>query len=361
MTHIADTVDELTPEWFTGALREGGTIADGAAVTAAESRLIGTGQLGLVVLSELEYEGESDGAPRTVVVKLPSTDAGSRQMGAMMGVYESEVRFYQQIAPRLGVALPKVHWGDVEPSSGRFTLVIEDLSPVSQVGDMVGGGTLEQAELAIGALPKLQAPIWNDPSLTKLSWAGLERTEMLFGAVLPALEEFTNRFGERLDPAHLELGRRLAPKAAGSAQRLWQPPFVIAHGDYRLDNMMFGCAPGAPPIAVLDWQASRLGPPLLDAAIFMGSCLSVDQRQAEEDRLLHLYHDGLGTEGVTDFSFDEVRESYRISCLYPFLLCIGTAVMLQRTERGDQMWAQLFTNSASIVQDTGAGALLDRL
>jgi hypothetical protein len=32
---------------------------------------------------------------------------------------------------------------------------------------------------------------------------------------------------------------------------------------------------------------------------------------------------------------------------------------LQQTERGDQMWAQMFTNSASIVADTDAAALLD--
>jgi hypothetical protein len=34
-------------------------------------------------------------------------------------------------------------------------------------------------------------------------------------------------------------------------------------------------------------------------------------------------------------------------------------VTLHRTERGDQMWAQMFSNSAAIVADTGADALLD--
>jgi hypothetical protein len=30
----------------------------------------------------------------------------------------------------------------------------------------------------------------------------------------------------------------------------------------------------------------------------------------------------------------------------------------QQTERGDQMWAQMFSNSAAIAADTGADALL---
>ena len=56
---------------------------------------------------------------------------------------------------------------------------------------------------------------------------------------------------------------------------------------------------------------------------------------------------------------DDLRESYRISSLYPFLICVAVSVTLQRTERGDQMWAQLFTNSAAIATETNAGALLD--
>lgn len=361
MTAIADGVEDLTPEWFTDALRVNGTIGSEAQVLSAQTRVIGTGQVGFVTLAELTYSGggAEPVGPATVIVKLPSDDRGSRQMGSAMGLYESEVRFYQEIAPRLGNALPTVYWCDVEPDSGRFTVVIEDLSTTATVGDMVGGGTLEQAELAIGALPQLQAPIWNAPVLTELPWAGMAKTEMLFGAVAPSIDAFAERFGERLDPAHLALAQRLAPKAAGSAQQLWQPPYVIAHGDYRLDNMMFGHEPGAAPITVIDWQACRIGPPLLDAAIFMGSCMTIDERRAEQDRLLHDYHDALLAAGIEDFSFDDVSASYRASSLYPFLLTIAVSVTLQQTERGDQMWAQLFTNSAAIVQDTNAAALLD--
>jgi Phosphotransferase enzyme family len=357
MTRIVQTTDELTPEWFTEVLRGNGTLGAHDNVASVDATVIGTGQVGFVARAQLAYAGATAG-PASLIVKLPSADEGSRQMGAAMGIYESEVRFYQEIAPRINAAIPAMYWGDVEPASGRFTLVIEDLLPKAEVGDMVGGGTLEQADLAIGVLPTLQAPIWNDPDLVKLSWAGFERTEMLFGAVEPSIDTFVERFRERVDPAHLKLAAQLAPKAAGSAQRLWRPPFVIAHGDYRLDNMMFGRGDGAPPITVLDWQGARCGPPLLDVAVYLGSCMTVDERRAQESRLLHLYHDGLVAAGVNDFSFEECQESYRVSSLYPFLLTIAVSVTLERTERGDQMWAQMFSNSAAIVADTGADALL---
>ena len=357
MMRIVDRTDDLTPEWFTEVLRSGGTLGAQDSVASVDATVIGTGQVGFVVRAQLGYNGASAG-PASLVVKLPSTDDGSRQMGAAMGIYESEVRFYQEIAPRLSAAIPAMHWGDVEPASGRFTLVIEDLLDSSDVGDMVGGGTLKQAELAVGVLPTLQAPIWNDPDLVKLRWAGIERTEMLFGAVEPAIDTFVARFGDRVEPAHLELATRLAPNAAGSARRLWRAPWVVAHGDYRLDNMMFGRFDGAPPITVLDWQGARVGPPLLDVAVYLGSCMTVDERRVEEDRLLRVYHNGLRAAGVNDFSFEDCRQSYRVSSLYPFLLTIAVSVTLQRTERGDQMWAQMFSNSAAIVADTGADALL---
>src|SRR5438067_10360094 len=85
---IVDTIEELTPGWFTGALRDGGTLPSAAAVTAVRSELIGTGQVGMVVRCELDYEGGASDAPPSVVVKLPSAEPGNRQIGIAMVLYE---------------------------------------------------------------------------------------------------------------------------------------------------------------------------------------------------------------------------------------------------------------------------------
>jgi hypothetical protein len=168
---IVDTIDELTPEWFTSALREGGTIPSGVAVVDVRSELIGTGQVGLVVRCELDYEGLADGeGPPSVVVKLPSAEEGNRQVGIAMGLYESEVRFYREIAPLVGAAIPRLHWADVAPQSGRITLVIDDLTGCAEAGDMIARATPEQAQLAFAQLVELQAPLWNDQKLRSLSW-----------------------------------------------------------------------------------------------------------------------------------------------------------------------------------------------
>jgi hypothetical protein len=357
---IVDTIEELTPGWFTGTLRDGGTLSSAAAVTAVRSELIGTGQVGMVVRCELDYDSDAADAPRSVVVKLPSAEPGNRQIGISMGLYESEVRFYREIAPQAGITAPFMYWGDVEPSTGRITLVIDDLTTCAEVGDMIAKATPEQAELAFAELVKLQASLWNDPRLRSLPWlADPSRAQMLFDSVGAAIEPFKCAYGDRLEPEHVALVERLGPKASRWPARALVDPLVVVHGDFRLDNMLFGTAPGAEPISILDWQACRLGPPLLDHSIFLGSCMSTEDRRVHERDLLRGYHQGLVDAGVRDFTFEDCLESYRISSLYPFLLTVCMSMFLAHTDRDREVWTQLLRGSAELVLDLGAADVLE--
>ncbi|TXC93946.1 aminoglycoside phosphotransferase family protein [Streptomyces sp. ISID311] len=356
---IAETLGDLTPEWFTRVLRAGGTIGPETAVRSVDAQQIGTGQLGSVTRVTLAYDGVAD-APATLVVKQPSLDAGSRQVGVTMGVYRSEVRFYEQIAPLVGLHTPAVHWQALEEDTGRFTIVLDDLAPTSDAGDMMSGATAGQASLAIRELVNLQAPLWDAPRLYRLPWLGdLGSMRMLFGAVPGAVDEFTKRFGDQLEPRHMALVETLAPRAPQAFEAVWKPPFVVAHCDYRLDNMLFGTVPTAPALTVVDWQTTCLGPPGLDAAVFLASSVDTETRRTIERSLLDSYVDGLKEAGVRDFGPADAWESYRAAALSPFLLTVFTSVTLEQTERGDAMWTRLLRGAAELVSDTEAARLLD--
>jgi aminoglycoside/choline kinase family phosphotransferase len=360
-TPIVDTPEDLTAEWFTAALREGGTLSAEASVIAARSDLIGGGQVGIVVRSELSYDDAAGlDVPASVVVKLPSETQESRQVAMAMGLYENEMRFYKEIAPLADVAVPHLHWGEVEPDTGRVTLILDDLTSHGEVGDTIAGSTPEQAELAFAELIKLQAPLWDDPRLRSRQWLfDAPRTQMLFGAVAAAAEGFKAAYEDRLDAEHVALVERLAPNASAWPAKALVDPLVLNHGDFRLDNMIFGTAPGVPAVSILDWQTCRLGPPLVDHSIFLGSCLSTEDRRAFERDLLRGYHDGLLANGVTGFSFDDCLESYRRSSLYPFLLTVALSVSLGRTERYREICARLLRGAAELVLDHGAADFLD--
>jgi hypothetical protein len=357
---ILDSIEQLTPRWYTGALREGGVIDGAAIVVAADTRLFGTGQLGLVARSELRYQPDQPGGPRSLIVKLPSADERSRGLGVAMGAYQAEVRFYQQILPEVEVRTPRHYWSDVETDTGRYTLLLEDLSGDWEPGDVMRGATLNHAHAAIEQLVNLQAPVWDSPALRAQTWlADIARTQMLFDYVPPALEPFRARFGARLAPEHLELARRLFPRAAGYPRRAWTGPLTLMHGDFRLDNLLFREHDGHRQACVLDWQSVRLGPPLVDLAMYLGSALDTGIRRAHEYDLLKTYHDRLVAAGVEGFSFADCQHSYRWASLYSFLLGAGMSVTIAQTERGDQMFAALIAATADLVQDNKAAELLD--
>jgi Phosphotransferase enzyme family len=358
---LIDEPDQLTPAWFTDALRAGGVLEDDGAVVAAEVHRFGTGQWGLVVRATLEYTGATGSAPASVIVKIPSSDASSRQLGLAMGAYEAEVRFYREVLPRAAVRAPRLYWGEIENDSGRFTLVLEDLSTSWEVGNMLAGGTVAQAQAALAQLVKLQAPLWNDSSLGALNWlSSRERVQAFFDVVEPALPKFRERFESRLSPTVMALVERLAPRAKQYPARAWHEPLVVVHSDYRLDNLLFRHNDeGAVEAAVLDWQSVRVGPPLIDASIYLATCLSRELRRAHQDDLLAGYHDGLCRSGVTGFSLADVHESFRQASLYSFLLGIATSISIQQTDRGDAMFTALISLSADLVIDVGATDFLD--
>ena len=80
------------------------------------------------------------------------------QLAAAAGVpastvrfYEREIRFYRELAPRIGGPLAQCHAALFEPQEGWFTLVLEDVAPAVQ-GDR---GTT--AQLAFDVSPPAES------------------------------------------------------------------------------------------------------------------------------------------------------------------------------------------------------------
>jgi hypothetical protein len=121
--------------------------------------------------------------------------------------------------------------------------------------------------------------------------------------------------------------------------------------------MVFPADPGE-PVVVFDWQAVRLGPPLVDACIYLGGCLPEAERQRAERDLLRVYHDDLLTRGVTGFTFDDVWQSYRWSVFWGLLLSVSIGMQLERTERGDELFAGMFCAYAQMAQELESEELL---
>ena len=354
---IAETPEALTPEWLTAALAAGGQLGE-ARVVAAVTTPVGTGQMCDSVRVALTYDGPTE-APPTLVVKQPAADPTSRATALSLRSYEKEVRFYQELAPTLAVRTPGVLYADIDPATAGFVLLMEDLAPAT-AGDQLAGCDAEAASLAVAELVNLHAPRWGDRTLTALDWLHNDTPEgrEMMAAMLPMLwDGFRQRYAGDVLP-HVSLaGDALFTGMPGYLGRSGSPATVV-HGDYRLDNLLFSPPPASRLAGVVDWQTCALGPGVRDVAYFLGAGLDPAERARVEEGMVRDYHAGLEAAGVAGYTWDTCWEEYRLGTFAGLLMAVGASMMVERTDRGDQMFLTMADRHARHALDLEAPDLL---
>src|SRR5581483_4558085 len=118
------TIEAITPEWLTSVLRAGGHLGD-ASVVSIQTEPVGQGVGLLCRLFKLSftYSGAAEGAPASLIAKLPTADPQTRGMVSLFRFYEREVRFYEEISEGLELSTPRRYFSAHDPASGDFILL----------------------------------------------------------------------------------------------------------------------------------------------------------------------------------------------------------------------------------------------
>ena len=347
-TQPVERPSDLTASWLTAAIGAG-EVAD------FEVERIGTGQMSECYRVRLGY---ADGAagPESVVLKVAASDPVSRQTGLALGLYEREVRFYRDIAPRLGGPIAPCYHAAIDTSTGVFDLLLGDAGP-AVVGDEIAGATIEQATLGVVELGRLHGPLLGDAALAEAPW--LNRESPLNQAMIaPLYAGFVDRYGDQIAPAHRMVCERLVGAFDGYLAAEGERDAVqgLVHGDYRLDNMLFGIDGADRALTVVDWQTVSWGPALTDLAYFLGCALPAEDRRAHYDALLRAYHEALGPQAPITLA--DVAEGVRRQGFFGVMMAIVSSMLVERTERGDRMFMTMLQRHCDHVLDTDALATL---
>jgi hypothetical protein len=345
--NVVERPADLTAGWLTAAI-DAGTVADFTV------ERIGTGQMSECYRVGLTY---ADGAPRgarpdSVVLKVAATDPMSRQTGVTLRLYQREVCFYRDIAPRLHGPVAPCYHAAIDAASGFFDVLLGDANP-AVVGDEIRGATTAQAQLAVTELARLQGPLLGDTTLADAPW--LRRDTPVNQALITALHAgFVDRYGDQIAPQHRMVCERLVSgfddyRAEEAAEDRIQG---LVHGDYRLDNMLFGAAGAERPLTVVDWQTVTWGPAMTDLAYFLGCALPVADRRTHYDTLLDGYHTALGPQAP--ISLADVREGVRRQSFFGVMMAIVSSMLVERTQRGDAMFMTMLQRHCEHVLDTDA-------
>ena len=346
---VIERPSDLTASWLAAAIGCG-PIADFAV------ERIGTGQMSECYRIRLHYNDTGSGGPESVVLKVAASDPVSRQTGMTLGLYEREVGFYGDIAPRLHGPVAPCYHAAVDTSTGVFDLLLGDAGP-AVVGDEIAGATIEQAYLGVVELGRLQGPLVGDASLAQAPW--LNRETPLNQAMIASLYAgFVDRYGDQIAPEHRIVCERMVAAFDGYLAHASGPGRMqgLVHGDYRLDNMLFGTAEADRPLTVVDWQTVSWGPALTDLSYFLGCALRTEDRRKHYDALLRAYQEQLGPQAPIDLA--GVREGVRRQSFFGVMMAIVSSMLVERTERGDRMFMTMLQRNCEHVLDTDAVATL---
>jgi hypothetical protein len=366
---IPQRFEDLTPEWLTATLRRSASLEDRARVRTRRIEIIGEGIgfTGQVARLYLDYEGPADGAPRSLIAKLPTPHLRNRASVEAGQGYEREVYFYQRLAERSGLPVPRCHLAvmDTDPrvdsrpalvhqierlpvfamrplnaigrwvagrSKRRYLVLLEDLAPAEN-GDQVAGCSAERAEQVARGLATFHAAYWTDDGLAALPW--LPSVDMMSRAIMAmhrkARKPFIARRGVELPEGAVAAMDWVDSHFEEAARHLATPPYTLLHGDYRLDNLFFE----ADVIWASDFQAIARGRGAMDLAYFCTGSLGPE---VDEGALIDAYCDELGKRGVGDYDRETCERDSRLMKL---LQLYGIIAADDIIDLGDERGAKL--------------------
>ncbi len=361
---IPERLDDLTPEWLTAALRASGELAPAGAVTSVERQVLGEGEgfLGDLARLTLSYEGGE--GPATVIAKLPKL--ANRAMGELLGAYERESCFYDEVAADLPLATPRMYYGDFDRDAAserqemalkladrtprflsarmtqlgmwvsgrkkrRYILLIEDLGD-AEPGDQLTGISPERCATVLASVARMHATFWNSTAVENRFWlVPLSIDARIRNSLFQDSQlVFREQFAHVVDDGFAKALSWAAAHGEDAVRGLYrEAPVTLIHCDLRLDNVAF--RDGQP--IVFDWQLVRRGPAAYDVAYFLsGAC--PDLTPEDEGELLRGYLAALEKLGVRDYSFEALERDYHLGLLTAMQTLTATGLVDMGEGRG---------------------------
>ncbi len=256
--NIPNSTDEITPEWLTMALRDGGGTVDGetAVVTITATRFGQDESFagGTLLHLTITYNTSTQSLPPTLVAKLSPKDPAMRQQNK--GINEREIRFYVELAAgQNNLPIPLVYYGAFDDETGASILLLEDLTDFRAV-KYVEGCQQADAEQVVQALAQIHALWWNSPQLADLN--GMEMLDdfslrecwlhyaQKVSEILPdfILPDSFMVFGQQVVDNEITIFKQLLDTDA----------MTCIHRDFHVDNVLFGARATDSTVRILDWQ-----------------------------------------------------------------------------------------------------------
>jgi hypothetical protein len=231
---------EVTAAWLSWALRRCNAI-NTASVTSLSVKVVAgeKGITGQLVRLQIGYDRQEPDAPHSLIAKFSSPLPEARAELHLMGFYEREVRFYEQLAGSTPVRTPRCYFSHVDLKSGLSILLLEDLAETN--GDSVKSCTLTEVTGVLEALASVHARWWRSRSLEAKPWLHLKSMaapDAWAAVFIKAWPSFLAKLSLPRTSAILGMGHWIEQQLDLAASVLFvREPRTLIHNDIQGDNL----------------------------------------------------------------------------------------------------------------------------
>lgn len=285
-----------------------------------------TVEVGTTTRVKIIVDHNSTTVPRGWFIKLPSLAWRARMITALPRLLHTEVRFYNELAHAVPVAMPVCLAAQSQFGRGS-TLVLADVAEGEGIPSSPRDSlNLSESLLVVEQLARFHGHFWNsvhDPNYRWLA-GSVRRLEDSLGSALalPLMQRGLKLAGTAIPSTLHKPAIRYARYRRRVMQFLTQSPQTLIHHDCHSGNLFWNSDKSH--AGFLDWQLVRLGEGVSDVAYFLATALSPDTRQQHELSLLARYEQILKNQGVVNFNDTTLMQRYRAHLTYAFEAMIVT-------------------------------------
>jgi hypothetical protein len=309
-----DLADVLNAQWLGAALSHGRDPVEVQGFEVVET----LGPSALKIRIKLEFGREP---PAEVPSEICIKGIFDRNLTQWLqsGAQQCEAYFYERLAPRLSIRVPRALYSGFDPQTMAGLVVMEDLVPKGvRFLTALSPYTPEQARGSLDQLARLHGGGWAVATAGEEPWITPKLRGLASGQTVPPARLTELLKGARGDalPDAIRDGPRLYAALGRMAERAESLGYCFVHGDAHAGNVW----EGPDGVGLVDWQVLQRGHWSIDVAYHVAAALDVGDRRRSERDLLRHYLERLKFHGGPQIDFDTAWPQYRAAVPYGFFM-----------------------------------------
>ena len=310
---VLHSIDDLTTTWLTDVLRDKGVLDCGHVTDVTEAST--NHQASLNYFLNVSYSADAPvSAPKTLFLKLSRPER--------LPLTASEVEYYTKIVAQTPLKItPICYSAEYDSEKGAYHILLEDVS-ATHTGLSLSYPPVTAHALAMAkTLARLHAYWWEKPTLNTVSDLPTEAViQRYLDACLPGLLPMFDFLGDRITDQQKHLITTLTeqyPRWMLARTQRTPSYLTLIHGDCHNANWLLPKTDGDPYLVdrqPFDWSLTCwLG--ASDLSYMMVHWWYPKYRERVEESVLRTYHAELLAQGVSDYSWQQLRDDYRLCAI----------------------------------------------